>query len=107
MDAYNNYRGRTPHKRNPPLNAEGHDDVPTQVVPQNELFPPRALISSQHEHLVACVIAKIALWGYSEILVDVCPPPSVVVRYVGVELLASPRDGEKVGRVEECSDMGE
>ncbi len=80
------------------------DDVPRQIIPQDELPLPGALFPPQHERLV---ITQIALWGDSEVLVDVRPAPGVVVRYVGMERLARSREGEQIRRVEERRDVGE
>lgn len=82
-------------------------DVPPQIVAQDELLFPACLLSPEHQGPVAGVIMKIALRGYPEVLVDVCSAPGVVVRYVGMELLARPRESNEVGRIEERGDMGE
>lgn len=82
-------------------------DVPPQIIAQDELLLPGGLLPPEHQRPVAGVIAKLALRRYAEVLVNVCSAPGVVVRYVGVELLARPREGEEVGRVKECGDMSE
>lgn len=83
------------------------NDVPPQIVAQNEFLLPGCLLPPEHQGPVVSVILQIALRCYPEVLVDVCSAPGVVVGYVGMELLAYPRESEEVGRVEEGSDVSE
>ena len=92
---------------NLPVHFPSSDDVPSEVVPQDELLLPRLVRSPEHEGHVPYVIAQIGLRRYPEVLVNEGAPPGVVVRYVGVERLACLTEGKKVGGLEERRDMGE
>lgn len=98
---------RTQLKRHHRPQCSRCKDVPPQIVAQNELLLPGCLLPPEHQGPVVGVILQIALRCYPEVLVDVCSPPCVVDGYVGMELLAYPRQSEEVGWVEEGGDVSE
>ncbi len=102
-----NIYARIQLKRHHRPQCSKRNDVPPQIIAQNELLLPGCLLPPEHQGPVVGVIVQVALRCDPEVLVDVCSPPGVIVGYVGMELLAYPREGEEVGRVEEGSDVSE
>lgn len=49
----------------------------------------------------------VALGQDAEVLIDVRPPPGVIVNYVGIELVTRPRQSEEVWRIEEGGNVSE
>lgn len=94
---------------------ERDQDSPTQIIPDDKLPLPRALLPPEHPQpglpianpVPAGRISKVGLGRYTQELVDKRATPGVLLVYVVVEILVCARESKKRRRVEEGGDVGE